>query len=179
MAFWVVRQALGHLDTKKFASAAEEVVSAIEDFVSEFYKTTCLKCGLPAEVKYFIWVKTERCPTCETVNDLFPGYLLAGDSRHPRHVVVCSECGCLNEYEEEPSKDTPRPCAECGGPVYTQGPARRQRVSCRQCGTEYSYPSKDAGHPPSHRMWAIEYRCEACKPTHKGRFFQAPRCRRP
>ena len=174
MAFWVVRQALGHLDTQEFASAAEEVASAIEDIVGEFYKTTCLKCGLPAQVKYFIWVKTERCPTCHTVNDLFPGYVLAGDSRHPRHVVVCSECGCLNECDEEPSKDTPIPCAECRSAVYTEGPARRQRVPCRRCGTEYPYPTKDSGHPPTHRMWAMEYHCKECKPTHKGRFFKRP-----
>jgi adenine-specific DNA methylase len=174
MAFWVVRQALGHLDTQEFASAAEEVAVAIEDIVGEFYKTTCLKCGLPAQVKYFIWVKTEQCPTCQTVNDLFPGYVLAGNSRHPRHVVACSECGCLNECDEEPSKDTPIPCAECGGPVYTEGPARRQQVECRQCGTEYPYPARESGHPLPHRMWAIEYHCEGCKPTHKGRFFKRP-----
>ena len=68
----------------------------------------------------------------------------------------------------------PRRCAECGGPVYTQGPARRQRVTCRRCRTEYSYPSKDSGHPPAHRMWAMEYHCEACKPTHRGGSSKRP-----
>ena len=174
MAFWVVRQALAQLDIEEFASAANVVASAIEDIVGEFYETTCLKCGLPARVKYFIWVKTEACPTCQTVNDLFPGYLLAGDSRHPRHVVACSECGCLNECDEKPSKHTPIPCAECGGPVYIEGPARRQRVQCRRCETVYPYPAKDSDHPPTHRMWAMEYHCKECKPTHKGRFLKRP-----
>ena len=72
MAFWVVRQALGHLDTLEFASAAEEVASAIEDVVGTLYETMCVKCGQTAQVKYFIWVKTERCPSCQAVNDLFP-----------------------------------------------------------------------------------------------------------
>ncbi len=174
MAFWVVRQALGRLDTQAFTSTAEEVASAIEDIVGTLYETTCVKCGQVAQVKYFIWVKTERCPICQTVNDLFPGYLLSQNSRHPKHVVMCSECGCLNEYDEEPHKDTPLPCAECGGPVYTQGPARRQRVPCKQCGTKYPYPTKNSGHPPRHRMWAMEYHCKECKPTHKGRFFKRP-----
>ena len=142
MAFWVVRQALGHLDIENFVSAAEEVAAAVEDIVDDLYETKCVKCGQAAQAKYFIWVKTERCPSCQTVNDLFPGYLLAKDSRHPKHVVVCSQCGCLNEYDEKPSKDTPMPCADCSGPVYTEGPARRQRVLCRECGTEYAYPSK-------------------------------------
>ena len=174
MAFWVVRQALGHLNIEKFVSAAEEVASAVEDIVGDLYETKCVKCGQAAQVKYFIWVKTERCPSCQTVNDLFPGYLLAKDSRHPKHVVVCSQCGCLNEYDEKPSKDTPLPCAECSGPVYTEGPARRQRVPCRRCGTEYAYPSNGSVHPPAHRMWAMEYHCKACKPTHTGRFFKRP-----
>lgn len=174
MAFWIVRQALGHLDTQKFAAAADEVASAVEDIVGEFYRTKCLKCGASAQVKYFIWVKTERCPTCQTVNDLFPGYLLAGNSRHPSHVVACSECGCLNECDEQPSKSTPIPCAECGSAVYAEGPARRQRVECRRCGTQYPYPARDSGHAPVHRMWAMEYHCEGCKPTHKGRFLKRP-----
>ena len=174
MAYWIVRQALGHLDTSAFASVAEEVASDLESTVGTLYETTCVECGQTAQVKYFIWVKTERCPSCHAVNDLFPGYLLAKDSRHPKHVVACSECGCLNEYDEEPSKDMPRQCTECRGPVYTEGPARRQRVPCRRCGTEYSYPNRDSGHPPAHRMWAMEYHCETCKPTHKGRFFKRP-----
>ena len=97
MAFWIVRQALGRLDTQVFASAAEEVASAIEDVVGTLYETTCVKCGQTAQVKYFIWVKTEWCPSCQALNDLFPGYLLSQDSRHPKHVVVCSECGCHDE----------------------------------------------------------------------------------
>ena len=174
MAFWIVRQALGRLDTQAFASAAEEVASDIEDVVGTLYETRCVKCGQTAQVKYFIWVKTERCPSCQAVNDLFPGYLLSQDSRHPKYVVVCSECGCLNEYAEAPSKNAPIPCAECNGPVYTERPTRRQRVPCRRCGTEYPYPTKDSGHPPAHRMCAMEYHCKECKPTHKGRFFKRP-----
>ena len=174
MAYWVVRQALGHLDLRAFTSAAEKVSSAIGSAIGKLYETMCVKCGQAAQVKYFIWVKTEPCPSCHVVNDLFPGYLLAQNSRHPKHVVVCSECGCLNEYDEEPSTVTPRPCAECGGPVYTEGPARRQRVPCRRCGTEYSYPREESCHPPAHRMWAMEYHCEACKRIHKGRFFKRP-----
>ena len=174
MAFWVVRQALGHLDAHEFASTAEKVASDMEDLVCQFYETTCRECGSLVQVKYFIWVKTERCPACQTVNDLFPGYVLSGNSRHPRHVLVCGECGCLNECDKEPRQDAPVPCAECRGPVYAEGPARRRRVECRQCGTKYPYPARESGHPPAHRMWAIEYHCESCKPAHKGRFFKRP-----
>ncbi len=174
MAYWVVRQALGLLDLQEFERGAEEVAAAIEGMIGALFETTCLKCGQLAQVKYFLWVKTEECPSCQTANDLFPGYVLAQDSRHPKHVVACSECGCLNEYDEVPSRDAPAPCAECGEPVHKEGPARRQRVPCKACGREYPYPAKDPEHPPAHRMWAMEYHCESCKPTHKGRFFKRP-----
>ena len=174
MAFWVVRQALGCLDIQEFASTAREVAADIEGIVGPLYETACVKCGNTAEVKYFIWVKTEQCPLCQTANDLFPGYVLAQDSRHPKHVLVCSQCGCLNEYQDAPSQDMPGPCAECNGPVYVEGPVRRHRVPCKQCGNEYPYPARDSGHPPAHRMWAMEYYCKGCKPTHQGRFFKRP-----
>ena len=45
MAFWIVRQALGRLDVRAFASAAEEVASAIE----ELYETTCVSGGASGE----------------------------------------------------------------------------------------------------------------------------------
>ena len=174
MAYWVVRQALGLLDLQEFEAAAAQVATAIESTVGALYETTCLKCGQLAQVKYFIWVKTEQCPSCQAANDLFPGYVLAQDSRHPKHVVACGECGCLNECTEVPSRDALIPCAECGGPLQKEGAARRQRVPCKACGTEYSYPAKVPDHPPAHRMWAMEYHCESCKPTHKGRFFKRP-----
>ena len=191
MAFWVVRQALGHLDIQEFASTAGEVATDIESIVGSLYETACVKCGNTAEVKYFLWVKTERCPLCQAANDLFPGYVLARDSRHPNHVLVCSQCGCLNEYKESPSKDTPGYCAECNGPVYAEGPVRRHRVPCKRCGNKYPYPTRDSGHPPAHRnptrdsghppahrMWAMEYYCKGVQTNPQRAFLQASRCRR-
>jgi adenine-specific DNA methylase len=86
MAFWVVRQSLSELDLKAFQSAAESVTADVERVIGSLYRTKCLECGNPAEVKYFLWVKTEICPHCNTTHDLFPGYLLAEAERHPRHV---------------------------------------------------------------------------------------------
>jgi len=44
-------------------------------------------------VKYFLWVKVIKCHKCEDDVDLFPGYLIAGDSRHPKNVFICPVCG--------------------------------------------------------------------------------------
>ena len=175
MAFWVVRQSLSQLDLKAFQNAAESAAADVERVVGGLYRTKCEKCGKSAEAKYFLWVKTETCPHCNTENDLFPGHLLAEAERHPRHVVVCRHCGILNEYEQPPRADDPRPCRKCRKPVSVEGPAQRQRVVCRKCGLKYAYPQRTLiPHPPVHRLWAIEYHCARCKPGHAGRFFKAP-----
>jgi adenine-specific DNA methylase len=174
MAFWIVRQALAPLDLKSFTDSAEAVISDIEQEIGGLYRTTCHLCGAFAHVKYFLWVKTATCPDCQTENDLFPGYLLAEASRHPRHVVVCSQCGNLNEYDHQPTVAAPQPCGRCGDTVSVEGRARRNKVRCRQCTSFYPYPAKKPSAPPQHRMWAIEYYCERCKPNHDGRFFKQP-----
>jgi hypothetical protein len=174
MAYWVVRQSLAALDLDLFATTADEVAREVEREVGEFYVTRCTCCGERASVKYFLWVKHVTCPLCGGGNDLFPGYLLAEATRHPKHVLVCGSCGALNEYDRQPSVADPEPCAACGDPVHLQGPARRNRIRCRHCTTEFAYPAKPPVGPPRHRLWAIEYHCKACKARHTGRFFKQP-----
>ncbi|MBI5491467.1 MAG: DNA methylase [Deltaproteobacteria bacterium] len=174
MSYWIVRQSLAPLDLQLFTETAKEVIADVEKEIDDLYNTRCVNCSESAPVKYFIWVKTQTCPACETDNDLFPGYLLSAAVRHTKNVVVCSQCGELNEYERQPSKEEPEPCFNCSCPVYVQGVAKRNKITCRECGLIYSYPPKKPNAPPKHRMWAIEYNCERCKPTNKGRFFKKP-----
>jgi adenine-specific DNA methylase len=174
MAYWIVRQSLAPLDISAFRAAASELISDVRSEISQLYQTQCVSCGKAAEVKYFLWVKTQACPQCGSTNDLFPGYLLAEAVRHPKHVVACSGCGMLNEYDYPPTCEAPAPCAGCGGPVHVEGPARRKKISCRNCSADFRYPSENPASAPAHRMWAIEYHCTSCKPTHKGRFFKKP-----
>lgn len=184
MAYWVVRQSLARLDLDEFARLAKDVVSDVEQQIGDLYATRCLGCDGEATVKYFLWVKTESCPACGHDNDLFPGYLLAEATRHPRHVVACGTCGELNEYDRQPSTSEPERCSSCAGPVHVEGPARRNRIECSRCSTVFPYPPKVPTGPPKHRMWAIEYHCTRCKPGHSGRFFKRPdsddlaRCRK-
>ncbi|MEN6437039.1 MAG: DNA methylase, partial [Syntrophobacter sp.] len=174
MAFWIVRQSLAPLDLDAFGRHAETVIHDLERELGSLYTTTCKFCGGPADVKYFLWVKTQICPECGKENDLFPGYLLAEAERHPRHVVVCRECGELNEFERQPTANRPEPCRACGEAVYIDGPAKKNRISCSACAHTFSYPGKNPSSPPRHRMWAIEYHCAACKPRRQGRFFKRP-----
>lgn len=174
MSFWIVRQSLAPFDLLSFEQCADAVATDVESLIKDLYLTKCENCEKEAPVKYFIWVKTEACPDCGTVNDLFPGYLLAEAERHPKHVLVCGDCGTLNEYDRQPTKSSPEPCQACGAPVRREGLARRQRITCRKCTKDYAYPQKGRGLPPRHRLFAIEYYCGSCKQNHKGRFFKRP-----
>lgn len=174
MAFWIVHQSLAPLNLDAFAERARAVVADVESEIGNLYTTKCDLCGGRATVKYFIWVKVVTCPTCETENDLFPGYLLAQAERHPRNVVMCSHCGHLNEYEVQPTQAEPALCQCCKSSVFVEGVAHHNKVTCRNCQTIISYPERSSNLPPHHRMWAIEYYCEPCKPNHAGRFFKRP-----
>jgi DNA-directed RNA polymerase subunit RPC12/RpoP len=104
-------------------------------------------------VKYFLWVKTLSCEKCREDIDLFPGYLVADDTRHPRNVLVCATCGELNEVE---SLERPGRCKDCHDGLKLEGPAHRNRCTCPHCGFENTYPRNSDG-SPKHRLFAIEY----------------------
>lgn len=175
MAFWILRQSLLDLDIAAFIAASNSIASDVATIIWKFYQTRCIYCKDLVPVKYFIWVKTKKCPNCGTDIDLFPGYLLAEAVRHPKHVVVCSSCGTLNEYTIQPSLKALGKCRSCGGRVFIEGPARRQHITCPHCSHHFQFSNGQRKHgPPDHRMWAIEYHCQACRTQHKGRFFKKP-----
>jgi DNA-directed RNA polymerase subunit RPC12/RpoP len=173
MAYWIVRQELSPIDKEQLAAAARDVVSDVAGQIGDLYRTICEECGAGARVKYFLWVKLAQCPACGEKAPLFPGYMLAEKVRHPKWVFACADCSQLVELDERPPRGTSAPCPHCGGAVGGAGPARRGHAACAKCGHDVAYPEARCS-PPEHRMWALEYHCDHCKPTHKGRFFKTP-----
>lgn len=171
MAWWIVKQEIEHLDLTAYAEAAAALRGRLEEQIGHLYRTRCLSCGSEeAHVKYFLWVKVQQCQKCGEDIDLFPGYLLAADSRHPKNVFVCSQCGELSETD---SREHPGKCSHCSADLVLEGPAKRGRCPCPACGTVNRFPDTEAG-PPRHRLFAMEYHCFTCKSTGKGRFFKTP-----
>jgi putative DNA methylase len=171
MAYWIVRQEIEHLDLNAYKIAAFRLRRWLDGKIGHLYRTRCLQCdSTQAHVKYFLWVKTHTCGHCRKDIDLFPGYLIAMNSRHPKNVFVCASCGHLNEAED---RKRPGNCGSCGIALSLSGPAKRSRCSCPHCGGINIYPDPTSG-PPRHRMFAIEYHCPDCKSNHKGRFFKKP-----
>jgi adenine-specific DNA methylase len=171
MAAWIVREEIEHLDLDGYRQAARSLINALTEETGSAYKTNCPLFGdHNVPVKYFLWVKTTDCEQCGHEIDLFPGYLLADNTRHPKHVLVCSHCGELNEVVDR--KELGK-CHCCGTALREVGPARRNRCDCPGCGHVNTYPRPNGG-PPRHRMFAIEYHNPRRRGEHRGRFFKKP-----
>lgn len=174
MSAWIVREEIEHLDIAAYRQASKALLATLEQKLGEAYHTDCPLYGdrdLP--VKYFLWVKVIDCEKCGYQLDLFPGYLLADDTRHPKNVLVCADCGELCEVVDRHQAGA---CAHCNSRLRERGAAKRNRCSCPRCGHLNRYPRPEAG-PPRHRMFAIEYYNPKRKNTHAGRFFKKPDAR--
>lgn len=169
MAAWIVREEIDALDLAAYEKTADEFITHLAHEIGNLYKTRCPVTGRPnADVKYFLWVKTGTCTACTKSFDLFPGYVLAEDARHPAYVLICPSCGDLNEVSEP---DNPGSCA-CGAVLTTEGPVKRNKRVCPHCRHTNSAPFHGEG-PPSHRLFAIEYHNPDLK-ARPGRLFKKP-----
>ena len=171
MSAWIVREEIEHLDIADYQRAAGHLVDALRGEVDEYYRTHCPAYGDEnVPVKSFLWVKVMDCEACGASIDLFPGYLLAQDRRHPKNVLVCPACGDLNEVND---RKRPGQCTSCGTALRQAGPARRNRCDCPECGHTNVYPGETT-RPLDHRLFAIEYYNAERKAEHRGRFFKRP-----
>jgi adenine-specific DNA methylase len=171
MATWIVKEEIEHLDLAAYRSAADGLLQSLKRELCGRYVTDCPLYGdRDVPVKYFLWVKVLDCEQCGKEFDLFPGYIVADDTRHPKNVVVCAACGELNEVKNLERLGN---CASCRAALLVSGPAKRGRCSCPACGHANSYPRRESG-PPRHRMFAIEYYNPKRKDGHRGRFFKRP-----
>lgn len=171
MSYWIVKQEIEHLDLAAYDEAADNLRKKLEQDIGQLYRTKCTVCGNEvADVKYFLWVKTIECRSCSMQIDLFPGYLISSDARHPKNVFICSSCGQITETRD---RRNPGQCSHCGVQLLLNGPAKRNRCLCPHCDAENRFPNVALG-PPQHRLIAMEYHCPLCKSGHVGRFFKVP-----
>jgi len=171
MSAWIVREEITHLDVKVYRETAYKLIATLAEEIGPAYRTDCPVYGdQDVPVKYFLWVKVLNCQKCKHEIDLFPGYLLADNTRHPKNVLVCGQCG---ELEEVADLDKPGKCQSCGSALALLGPARRNQCKCKQCGYPNTFPHPNS-QPLRYRIFAIEYYNPHQKHTHSGRFFKKP-----
>ena len=171
MSYWIVKQEIEQIDLESYGRAADALRGKLEEVLGSFYLTQCILCGdTGAQVKYFLWIKRIQCGNCNCEVDLFPGYLLASNSRHPHYVFVCGVCGNLTETLD---RERPGACQNCHATLRLEGPAKRNSCICSNCSQPITFPSSMTG-PPQHRLFALEYHCTKCKDQHTGRYFKVP-----
>jgi putative DNA methylase len=171
MATWIVKEEIEYLNLVDYEREAQRLIKTLAAEVDAFYRTDCPLYGdKDVPVKYFIWVKEIDCDSCREAIPLYPRFLLAQNVRHPLNVLVCRDCGALNEVAET---QHPGCCVTCGTALSLQGPAKRGVCACPKCGYPNTYPRPKAG-PPRHCLFAIEYYNSARKHIHQGRFFKKP-----
>jgi adenine-specific DNA methylase len=169
MAAWVVREEIDALDLVAYEKATRLLAKHLDQGIGHLYKTRCPVTGREGvDVKYFMWVKTGKCTACGQGFDLFPGYTLAEDARHPTYVLVCHSCGDLNEvvHPKNPGK-----CG-CGVQLKTEGTVKRNKCVCPHCGHVNAAPF-NGERPPTHRLFAMEYHNPDLK-GRPGRLFKKP-----
>lgn len=169
MSVWVVREEIDEIDLGAYAKATDRLAEHLNQRIGDLYKTRCPVTGRDdADVKYFLWVKTGTCTACGQGFDLFPGYTVATDARHPAHVLVCHNCGELAEVADPKN---PGKCS-CGALLKTQGPVKRNKCACPHCGHMNAAPFHGEG-PPTHRLFAMEYHSPELI-GRQGRLFKKP-----
>ena len=91
MSAWIVREEIEHLDIAAYERAARSLITASTHRHRPIStSTSCPVYGdADVPVKSFLWVKVLDCEACGKPFDLFPGYLLAENRRHPKNVIVC------------------------------------------------------------------------------------------
>lgn len=169
MAWWIVREEIESLDVTAYRKAADELRTSLEQTLGHLYETSCVinpkQC---CPVKSFFWVKTQTCQHCHITFDLFPGYRLARDVRHPSNVLVCADCGDLNEVDKP---DSAGACKTCGSQLRMTGNVSRGKASCPKCGHVHRVPDPNVG-PYEHRLFALEYATANGAPSRQGRLFK-------
>lgn len=172
MAWWVVNEEIAHLDLIAYRAAFESIIQRLRTEIGDLYTTRCVVDGIEGRpVKTFLWVKTCACEKCGHVNDLFSGRLLAEDKRHTSNVLICPDCGELNEVT---NLAAPLPnCRSCSGQLTRQPVVIRGRFTCASCQHPQRIPQNPSV-PLNHRMFAIEYYNPKCQKPHEGRFFKKP-----
>jgi putative DNA methylase len=171
MASWIVREEIELLDLVSYEQQAAALVGSLASELDTLYRTDCPLYGdKGVPVKYFIWVKEIDCEGCGKAVLLSPGFLLSQDVRHPLNVLICGDCGALNEVD---NKGRSGSCNSCGAALEMAGTAKRGVCVCRQCGRANTYPRAHGG-APRHSLAAIEYYNPGRRQQHRGRFFKKP-----
>jgi putative DNA methylase len=156
VAHFLVRNALSIHDRAAILSAFRAIEHDLADEIRRFYRTT-LSDGTEADVLYFFWVKTVKCPACLQPVDLFSSHVFARHAyprKYPEAQAVCPSCGAINPVRADAHEVL---CSACRTGFDPQtGPANGQKATCPSCAHTFSIARviRRTSRPPEHRLYA-------------------------
>ena len=154
VAVEAVRVALGPLDRGKIEDAFRAVFEDVGDEIKALYISTDSK-QRSCDVLYYFWVMQTCCPGCRGRVDLFSSYVIARNAypkRKPEIQIVCPACGDIfrGQYGQKTAT-----CTFCDHGFDPQdGPVKRARAVCGDCGDQFSILDSIGGERPLFRLYA-------------------------
>lgn len=156
VAHFLVRNALSYHNRENVLNEYRAIESDVAKKIRAFYKTR-LPNGQEADVLYYFWVKTLKCPCCNKDVDLFSSRIFARHAypkRYPQAQAVCPNCGEVNQvrYDDESAH-----CTLCQKAFNPQsGPVKGQKTTCPACSHIFPIASavRSTDTPPKHRLYA-------------------------
>ncbi|MHA1994094.1 MAG: DNA methyltransferase [Candidatus Hodarchaeales archaeon] len=166
VAWFTTKKELDILDTAKFQDHISKFFSKVGKQIIEFYQTKCTECGSDqADIMYTFWVRTIRCPSCQSQQDLFKYYIIGKKQRKSSEtMVICPDCDMLFYSSEDLSSTSV--CPSCDTKFIPKiGNCRKKIFSCTRCESEFRLVDilQDNLKSFSSRQIAIEFYCKTCK----------------
>ncbi len=165
VAWFTTKKEIEEFNLDLFNQEVKKLTSTIGKKIKSFYTTVCPECkSSSADIMYVFWVRTIKCPSCNTNDDLYKYYIVGKKQRKSSDtMIICPECDQLffthNNLHENST------CPQCSYIfIPIKGNCRNKEYSCSKCKESYKLIDilKEKSNSLSARQYAIEYYCSEC-----------------
>ncbi|MCK4849195.1 MAG: hypothetical protein KAT16_09230, partial [Candidatus Heimdallarchaeota archaeon] len=165
VAWLTTKKELDSFSEDDFIQEIQKLTLDVGNKIKRFYQTSCPVChSYKADIMYVFWVRTLKCPKCESTEDLFKYYIIGKKQRKSLEtMIICPDCNHLFYSKKDVKEDTH--CPKCERQfVPNLGNCRRKIFRCTQCSFESRLVDilKENPGSLSARQYAIEYYCPNC-----------------
>jgi adenine-specific DNA methylase len=169
VSYWVVRESLKDLDTKKLERYFLELSNSVGQKIKDLYSTKCTKCSQKADTLYAFWVRYITCTNCGSDVYLFKRSLLneglsrtKPPSKQNPATVFCPKCFNLNDWDGKNNCA----CSSCETVFNPEHGTYDEGIcNCMNCGQDHIVlvDVMRSGQKLKEKLVAIEYICSTCR----------------
>ena len=156
VAHFLARNAFASHDKNAILATYSSIEKDVADQIRRYYRST-LPDGGSVDVLYYFWVKTIRCPSCDSSVDLFSSRIFARHAYPKKFSAAQSICPICDGINVVPNDSHDARCDACGAIYNPQiGSAKGQKATCPSCSHVFPIAKtiRSTSIPPEHRMYA-------------------------